>query len=74
MNEITKETLRRLRESYPEGCRVRLINMEDPYTKLLPGEMGTVVHVDCVGTIHVDWDNGSGLGVAYGMDRCERID
>ena len=73
MNWITDETLQRLRTSFPEGCRVRLINMDDPYTKLLPGETGTVVHVDCVGTIHVDWDNGSTLGVAFGIDRCERI-
>ena len=27
-----------------------------------------------VGTIHVNWDNGCGLGVAYGEDACRRID
>ena len=38
------------------------------------GTLGTVVGVDSVGTIHVNWDNGCGLGVAYGEDACRRID
>lgn len=42
--------------------------MNDPYTKLVPGDQGTVEFVDDIGTIHVRWDCGSGLGVAYGED------
>ena len=38
-----------------------------------PGTKGTVVCVDDIGTIHVHWDNGSSLGVAYGEDRCRVI-
>ena len=38
------------------------------------GTLGTVVGVDSIGTIHVNWDNGCGLGVAYGEDACRRID
>ena len=71
---ITKETVERLRKEYPAGCRVRLVRMDDPYnTKLRPGSPGTVRHVDDAGTIHVSWDCGSGLGVVYGEDECERI-
>ena len=32
------------------------------------GTLGTVKHVDDIGTIHVSWDTGSGLGVVFGED------
>lgn len=47
--------------------------MDDPYRKMIPGEQGTVTGVDDIGTIHVAWDCGSGLGIAYGADECRRI-
>lgn len=75
MNEISKGTLAWLREQYPNGCRVELVEMNDPYNKkLLPGAKGTVRSVDDIGTIHVAWDCGSSLGVVYGVDYCQRID
>lgn len=75
MREINLETLRRLRERYPAGCRVELTHMDDPYnTRLHEGCLGTVVAVDDIGTIHVSWDCGSSLGVVYGEDSCRRID
>ena len=64
----TKETVERIRQMYPSGCRVELISMDDPYTKLKPGDKGTVTFVDDIGTIFCRWDNGSGLGIAYGAD------
>lgn len=73
MIKFTDETLEQLRRAFPVGCRVRLIHMADPYSKLLPGVTGTVNYVDSIGTIHVDWDCGSCLGVAFGVDQCERI-
>ena len=63
-----RETVERLRRMYPKGTRVELVFMSDPYTKLKPGELGTVSFVDDIGTIFVDWDCGSSLGVAYGED------
>ena len=62
-----------LRKHYPEGTRVELISMNDPYTKLKPGDRGTVTMVDSIGTIFVDWDCGSCLGVAYGEDHIRKI-
>ena len=74
MRELTKERLQALREAYPAGCRVELVHMDDPYnTKLGPGSRGTVKAVDDIGTIHVDWDCGSSLGVVFGEDSCRRI-
>jgi hypothetical protein len=71
----SRETVERLRRTYPAGCRVELVHMDDPYnTKLVPGSKGTVVSVDDAGTIHVSWDCGSSLGVVFGEDSCRRTD
>lgn len=70
---VNEAVRRRLREQYPAGCRVKLIEMDDPYRKMPEGLLGTVMCVDDAGTIHVNWDNGSSLGVAYGADRCQRV-
>lgn len=74
MKEIHQEMLKQLRSYYPPGTRVMLIKMDDPYTKLNPGEKGTVTCVDDVGTIHVNWDSGSSLGIVFGEDLCQRIE
>ena len=71
MNRPTHEELADLRSRYPKGSRVKLISMNDPYCwDLNPGMLGTVMHVDDIGTIHVAWDCGSTLGVVYGEDLC----
>ena len=74
MNQFpSRETVERLRKEYPQGARVELISMNDPYSKLKPGDRGTVSVVDDIGTIFVRWDCGSGLGIAYGEDRVRKI-
>lgn len=73
MRIISPERLLQLKAKYTPGARVRLIRMNDPYTKLSPGETGTVTGVDDIGTIHVSWNCGSSLGVAYGEDSCEIV-
>lgn len=70
----SRETVERLREEFTEGTRVELVHMNDMYSKLVPGDRGTVRYVDDAGTIFVRWDNGSGLGIAYGEDRCKKLD
>lgn len=75
MNFPSKEEVRHVRESFPIGCRVELISMgPDPYSKLKPGDCGTVRSVDDIGTVFVSWDCGSGLGVVYGEDEIRRLD
>ena len=74
MNRITPDELADLRNHYPRGCRVKLICMNDPYCDLKAGAMGTVTHVDDIGTIHVAWDCGPSLGVVYGEDSCAVVD
>ena len=69
----SKETIARLRERYPKGTRIELVAMDDPYCKLPTGLRGTVEFVDDTGTIHPRWDNGSGLGVVYGVDHIKIV-
>ena len=74
MSMIKPWQLEQLRKEYPIGTRVELIHMDDPYNKkLVPGCKGTVRWVDDWGTIHVNWDCGSGLGVVYGEDACRKV-
>lgn len=57
---------------WKRGDRVRLVLTTDYYTKLEPGTTGTVSLVDGLGTVFVDWDNGSKLGMVPGADVIER--
>lgn len=75
MNFPSREIVRQVREQYPIGCRVELVSMgADPYSKLKPGDQGTVKSVDDIGTIFVSWNCGSGLGMVYGVDHIRRLD
>lgn len=67
------ELLKKLRATYPAGTRVELLSMDDPYRSMEPGLKGTVKAVDDIGTIHIAWDNGSSLGVVYGIDRIRKL-
>ena len=51
------------------GDRVRLIYTDDPYTNLKTGDEGIVTFVDDIGTVFVNWDSGSRLGMVPGHDR-----
>ena len=73
MRTPSKETVEALRRAYPAGCTVELVWMDDPHAPPR-GTLGKVVIVDDIGTIHVAWSTGSGLGIAYGQDRCRRVD
>lgn len=63
MNFLSEKEVETLRKEYPTGTRVECHNMADPYHPIPSGTKGTVEYVDDAGTIHVHWDNGSGLGL-----------
>ena len=69
---IAREVVERLKKQYPAGCRVELLHMDDVQAPPV-GTKGTVIGVDDIGSIMVRWDNGCGLSVAYGEDRCRRV-
>ena len=64
---MSEAKLEILKKSYPVGTRVVLDHMDD---KQAPprGTGGEVIAIDGMGTIHVKWDNGCGLGLVYGID------
>ena len=67
---LAKKDVEKLRKHYRKGTRVRLIYMDDIQAPPID-TIGTVQFVDDIGTIHVSWDNGSSLGVVYGVDKIE---
>ena len=67
---LTRKEIEDLRVRYPKGARVRLIRMDDVQAPPA-GCLGIVCVVDDIGTVHVAWDNGSSLGVVYGVDEVE---
>ena len=72
MRVISKERLQALRERFKPGSRVELLKMHDVQAPPI-GTRGTVVGVDDIGSIMVNWDNGSGLSIAYGEDECKVV-
>lgn len=74
VNYVTKAELFALEKLFQPGSRVELEYMEqDPYSDLVPGDLGTVIKVDDLGQIHVSWDKGGCLGIAYKIDKCRCV-
>ena len=67
-----KEVIDHLRQTYPAGTRVELLQMEDVQAPPV-GTKGTVYGVDDTGSLMVSWDNGSSLNVIYGIDRVKKL-
>ena len=67
-----KEVVERIRRQFPVGCRVELLRMDDVQAPPI-GTKGTVYGVDDTGSMLVNWDNGSGLNVVYGVDSCRKL-
>ena len=63
----TREQVEFLRRQYPAGTRIILHSMDDPQAPP-PGTRGTVSYVDDMGTIGIEWDNGSALSLIPGKD------
>ena len=71
-NFPSRETVQRVRNTYPAGCRVVIDQMDDRQAPPI-GTQGTVIGVDDIASVMVAWDNGCGLSVCYGEDRCHKI-
>ena len=72
MNFPSREIIEHLRRTYPAGATVELVRMNDDHAPP-KGTRGTVIFVDDIGTIHVRWNTGSSLGLAFGEDVCRIV-
>lgn len=72
-NFPSREIIEELRKKYPKGTRVKLIQMKDEPFPIEVGTLGVIEHIDDMGTIFVNWENGRGLGLAYGKDEFQVI-
>ncbi|WP_436802012.1 DUF4314 domain-containing protein [Streptococcus dysgalactiae] len=68
----SREIIEKIKEQYPVGTRVELVKMDDRNAPLI-GTLGTVIDVDDIGSLIMQWDNGSGLNVAYGEDVVRKV-
>lgn len=68
----SRETVENIRKSYLPGIRVELLKMDDSQAPPA-GSLGTVLGVDDIGSILVQWDCGSSLSVVYGEDQCRKV-
>ena len=69
----SKDDLVVLREKYPAGTRIRLVQMgQDPYP-IPPGTIGEVTHIDDCGSIFMRWENGRSLALIPSEDTFEVI-
>ena len=68
----SKNIVEKVRSEYPIGTRVELVKMDDVQAPPV-GTKGTVKGVDDTASLLIDWDNGCGLNVIYGIDKVHKI-
>lgn len=61
------------KEHYPVGTRVQHDSMGDDPCPVESGAVGTVIAVDDIGTLHVEFDNGRSLGICPEVDKFHKI-
>ena len=72
MRIISPAALHALRSHIAPGTRVEQLQMVAAQAPPV-GTKGTAIGIDDTGSLMVRWDNGSGLNVLYGIDRCRII-
>ena len=71
--EAERRFAQRMKDNYPPGTRIMLLQMGvDPHP-VEPNTRGTVMAVDDMGTLHCNFDNGRQLGVVPGEDSFRRL-
>ena len=69
---INSTEVRRIKETYLPGMRVRLLKMND-YQAPPIGTEGTIKGVDDIGSVMVAWDTGSSLKLVLDVDEVEIV-
>ena len=71
MDDLRQKILR-LKKRFPENTRIKLISMNDIQAPP-SGTLGTVVGIDDIGMVLVEWDNGSTLSLISEEDKFQII-
>ncbi|MBQ8236793.1 MAG: DUF4314 domain-containing protein [Oscillospiraceae bacterium] len=69
---LSAEEIRQIKENYPPGTRLQLIQMEDQWA-VPSGTRGTVDFVDDQGQINPKWDNGRSLAIVPQVDQFRKL-
>lgn len=64
------KNIERLRKQYPAGTQIILQNMKGE-VQMPSGLTGEVTYVDDMGSVHVNWSNGSSLALIPEEDEFE---
>jgi hypothetical protein len=62
-----------IKQQYPAGTKIELGQLVDPYRDMPIGLKGIVAHVDDIGQIHCNWEDGSVLAVIPGVDAFHKV-
>lgn len=74
MNKFpTQEQVKKIKEQYQIGTKIKLLSMDDPYAPIESGTVGEIVAIDDIGTFTMKWSNGRSLGVVPFEDKFEVI-
>lgn len=71
--EAERRFAQRMKDNYPPGTRIMLLQMGDDLRPVEPNTRGTVAVVDDMGTLHCIFDNGRQLGIVPGEDNFRRL-
>ena len=71
--EAERRFAQRMKDNYPPGTRIMLLQMGADPRPIEPNTRGTVRAVDDTGTLHCDFDSGRQLGVVPGEDSFRRL-
>ena len=73
MRKMNRSQIEYLKKQYPPGTRVQLDSMGDDPRPIPAGTKGSVVAVDDIGQLHVNFDNGRSLGICPEVDNFHKI-
>ena len=71
--EAERRFAQRMKDNYPPGTRILLLQMGDDPRPVEDNTRGTVKAVDDIGTLHCDFDNGRTLAIVPGEDSFRRL-
>ena len=69
-----KNNIEELKEKYPVGTRIKLLEDMNDSQPIKAGEIGTIDFIDSMGSLQMTWDNGRSLAVVPEVDKFEVIE